>query len=148
MRKKIIHSIILATHQCNTPKLTSTLPDGVVFKKDNRLPQGRGRMVGRSSPNSSIAQVEMVHPIYPDRIRFEMDIPKLLCKKTLVASFDIEQSKVSFCLRQANIFSSNQSRSVFPNIPSPEEVPEYASDLFDNNLWQWEDVQPKLHLPI
>jgi hypothetical protein len=75
------------------------VPDGVVFKEDNRLPLGRGRMVGRSSPNSSIAQVKMVHPTYPDRIRFEMDIPKLFCKKTHVASFDIEQSNASFCLR-------------------------------------------------
>jgi hypothetical protein len=108
--------------------------DGLVFNEDNRLPQGRGRMVGRSSPNSSIVQVEMVHPTYPDIIIFEMDIPKLLCKKTSVASFDIEQSKASFCLRQANRFPSNQNRSALPNIPSPEEVPAYASDLFDNNL--------------
>jgi hypothetical protein len=92
-------------------------------------------MVGICSPNSSIAQVEMVHPTYPDRIRFEMDIPKLFCKKTPVASFDIEQFKASFCLRQANRFPSNQSRSALPNIPSPEEVLAYASDLFDNNLW-------------
>jgi hypothetical protein len=90
----------------------------------------------------------MVHPTYPDRIRFEMDIPKLLCKKTHVASFDIKQPKASFCLRQANIFPSNQSISALPNIPSPEEVPVDASDLSDNNLWQREDVQPKLHLPI
>jgi len=91
-------------------------------------------MVGRSSLNSSIVQVEMVHPTYPDRIRFEMDIPKLLCKKTLVTSFDIEQPKAFFCRRQANRFPSNQSRSALPNIPSLEEVPAYASDLPDNNL--------------
>jgi hypothetical protein len=90
----------------------------------------------------------MVHPTYPDRIKFEMDIPKLLYKKTHVASFDIEQPKASFCLRQANIFPSNQSRSALPNIPSPEEVPVDATDLSDNNLLQREDVQPKLHLPI
>jgi len=82
----------------------------------------------------------MVHPTYPDRIKFKMDIPKLLCKKTPVASFDIEQSKASFCLRHANKLPSNQSRSALPNIPRPEEVPAYASDLFDNNLWQQEDV--------
>jgi hypothetical protein len=46
-------------------------------------------MVGGSSPNSFIAQVEMVHPMYPDRIRFEMDIPKLLFKKTPCCGFDI-----------------------------------------------------------
>lgn len=133
MRQKVIHSRIAATHQCNTPRLTSTVPDGIVFKEDNRLPQGRGRMVGRSNPKSSITQVEMVHPTYPNRIRFEMDILKLPCKKTLVASFDIEQSKAS-CFRQANRFPSNQSRSALPNTPSPKEVPAYASDLFDNNL--------------
>jgi hypothetical protein len=130
MRQKCIHSRIPATHECNTPRLTSIVPDGVVFKEYNRLPQGRGRMAGRSSPNSSIAQVEMVHPMYPDRIRFGIDIPKLLCKKTPVTSFDIEQSKASFCLRQANRFPSNQSRSALPNIPNPEEVLAYASDFF------------------
>jgi len=77
-----------------------------------------------------------------------MDIPKLLCKKNHVASFDIEQPKASFYLRQTNRFPSNQSRSALPNIPSPEEVPADASDLYDNNLWQREDAQPKLHLPI
>ena len=109
MRQKVVHSIIPATHQCNTPRLTSTVPDGIVFKEDNRLPQGRGRMVGRNSLESSITQVEMVHPTYPNRIRFEMDIPKLLCKKTPVASFDIEQSKASY-FRQVNRFPSNQLR--------------------------------------
>ena len=134
MRPKVIHSRITATHQCNTPRLTSIVPNGIVFKEDNRLPQGRGRTVGTNSPDSSIAQVEMVHPTYPDIIKFEMDIPKLLCKKTPIASFDIEQSKASFCLRQANRFLSNQSKSDLPNIPSPKEVPAFASDLFDNNL--------------
>jgi hypothetical protein len=86
---------------------------------NDRLSQWGGRMVSSNSPDGATAQVEMVHPTNPNKICFEMNIPKLLGKKTSVTSFEIKKAKASFCLRHAYRLLSNQSRVTLPDITSP-----------------------------
>jgi hypothetical protein len=64
-------------------------------------------MVSSNSLDGATAQVEMVHPTNPNRICFEMNIPKLLGKETYVTSFEIKKAKASFCLRHAYRLPSN-----------------------------------------
>ena len=72
-----------------------------------------------SSPNGVTAQIEVVHPTNPSRIRFKMNILELLGQEASITSSEIKETKPFFCLRQVERFPCNQSRATSPDISCP-----------------------------